>query len=192
VLMWSPDKNVVSTKETVGRRVFEVNPFFERNGKQHVKVSIFYETRPDEEGMSFDRLGIKDTHRVEVVGFLTPLARDEAANRRPPRPFSGWMGIKVSSLQDLGIRPDPVMEEPKNPYHALLPLDRFRDKIHADNLAYRLALAAEDIGLIQPAEENTEQTTESRSGLSIIVANMWLHLRSLVLKALGRGGESEE
>ena len=190
--MWSPDKNLVSPKETVGRRVFEANPFFERHGKQYIKVDIFYETRPDEEGMSFDRLGIKDTHRVEVVGFLTPLARDEAAKRQPPRSFSGWMGIKVSSLQGLRIRPDPVKEGPKNPYHALLPLDIFRNKIHADNLAYRLALAAEDIGLIPPAEENTEQTTESRSGLSIIVTNMWLYLRSPVLKALGRTGESEE
>jgi hypothetical protein len=191
--MWSPDKKVVSPKETVGRRVFEANPFFERHGKKHIKVTIFYETRPDEEGMSFDRLGIRDTHQAEVVGFLTPLARNEASKRQPPRPFTGWLGIKVSNIQNLNIRPDPIVDEPKNPYHALLPLERFREEIHADLLAHRLALAAEDIGLIAPAEENAEKPNESRRSLSIMVANVWSYVPKLVHRALGKGGsESDE
>ena len=149
--MWTPDHRVVSTKETLGRRAFE-EPFFERNGRRFVKVSLFYETRLDEEGISFDRLGIRQRDFAGTREFLTPLAKAEAAKRVPPRRFSGWLGILAATIQDLGLRPDPIREEPQNPFHALLPLDRFREKIHADNLAYRLALASQEIGLIPPTE----------------------------------------
>lgn len=159
--MWVPDKNVVSTKETIGRRVFESTPFFERNKKVRVKLSIFYETRQGEDGMSFDRLGIKDNHRSEIVAFLTPIGHAAGASRQPPRPFNGWMALRVEAIKDLQIRPDPIAEEPRNPYHALLPLDRFREAIHADNLAWRLALAAEDGGWILAADDDVPQLTDT-------------------------------
>ena len=148
--MWQPARDQVSTKETVGRRVFESSPFFERNGKVLVKFSIFLETRRNEEGLSFDRLGIRERDLQAIVAFLTPMALTEGVNRRPSRPFTGWIGIRVKKIRDLVVRPDPIEVEPKNPYHALLPLDQFREKVHADNLAFRLASEAED-ALIAPA-----------------------------------------
>ena len=93
--MWVPDKKVVSTKETVGRRVFQANPFFERNGKKHIKIDIFFETRRGEEGMSFDRLGIRPPDLEKTVKFLTPVAHTEATMRQPPRPFNVFMGFRL-------------------------------------------------------------------------------------------------
>jgi hypothetical protein len=148
--MWQPARDQVSSKETVGRRVFESSPFFERNGKVLVKFSIFLETRRDEEGLSFDRLGIRERDFQPIVAFLTPMALSEAVSRKPSRPFTGWIGIRVKNIRDLRVRPDPIDVDPKNPYHALLPLDQFREKVHADNLAFRLASEAED-DLIAPA-----------------------------------------
>jgi hypothetical protein len=182
--MWVPDKRQVSFKETVGRRIFEESPFFERNTKQYVKVSIFYATRPDEEGMSFDRLGIRSRDFASVVAFLTPVARVDAANRRPPRPFTGWLAIRVEAIRNLGLRPDPVTEEPKNPYHALLPLEPFREAVHADNLAHRLARASEELGLIPPSDGDTGNP--ARQWATVDAA--WSHLIAAVHSAVAAAG----
>jgi hypothetical protein len=136
--MWRPDKRVVSDKETIGRRAFE-DPFFERHGRRVAKISLFYENRPNED-MSFDRLGIRPPDFAETREFLTPLAKTEGDNRSPPRPFFGWLGILVKEIQSLKVCPDPITEPPENPFHAKLPLEPFRQKVHADNLAYRLAM----------------------------------------------------
>lgn len=150
---WVPDKNVVSQKETVGRRVFEDNPYFERNGQKVCKTSLFYETRPTED-MSFDRLCVREPQINETVEYLTPIASDEAAQRNPPRPFNGWMAIKVKAIENLNIKPDPIAGDPPNPYHAVLPMERFRDGPQADNLACRLAYAVH--GQVSPARRVAE------------------------------------
>jgi hypothetical protein len=102
-----------------------------------------------------DMRGVRARDFANTVGFLTPVARIDAANRRPPRPFTGWLGIRVEAIKNLGLRPNPITEEPKNPYHALLPLEQFREEIHADNLAHRLARASEELGLIAPSDGGT-------------------------------------
>jgi hypothetical protein len=182
--MWVPDRRQVSAKETVGRRVFEESPFFERNARQYVKISIFYETRPDEEGMSFDRLGIRTRDFANTIGFLTPLATSEAANRRPPRPFTGWLGIRAMEIKNLGLRPDPITEEPKNPYHVLLPLEKFREAVHADNLAHRLARASEEVGLIPPANGN-----EGNAGAPMAIVDVvWSRIMAEVCSAVAAAG----
>jgi hypothetical protein len=119
--------------------------------------------------MSFDRLGIRARDFPNTVAFLTSLARSEAANRHPPRPFPGWLVIRVEAIKNLDIRPDPITKEPKNPYHALLPLERFREAVHADNLAHRLARASEEVGLIAPANGDTGNSTPPR----VIVDAAW-------------------
>ncbi len=183
--MWAPDKRVVSTKETIGRRVFKDNPYFTRQNKTHVKIDIFYETRSGEEGISFDRLGIRDKDRPDVVAFLTPLGYAAGASQRPPHPFTGWMGIRVEAIKDLQVRPDPITEEQKNPFHALLPLERFRDPIHADNLAWRLALAAEDGGWILPAEVNAEKLTQTSGRMMLYIKMVLTYPIRIVQKVLG-------
>lgn len=164
--MWSPDKRKISDKETLGRRVFEPSPFFERNGRRVVKISVFIESRAGEDGLSLDRLGIRQPEIDRVVGILTPIARAEAEKRKPPKEFPGWVGIHAGKIANLGVRPDPIEEEPKNPFHALLPLDKFRDAIHADTLAYKLAALAEEKGLIPAADALNEPRQKFRETLS--------------------------
>jgi hypothetical protein len=167
--MWRPDKRVVSAKETIGRRAFE-EPFFERKGKRFAKVSLFYESRPNEEGMSFDRLGIRPRDFAGTREFLTPLAMTEGNNRSPPRPFFGWLGILVGQIPNLQVRPDPITEPIENPLHALLPLERFRQEIHADNLAYRLAMVCGD--LIEPHTAMPDAQTARRPGLGSFIRRL--------------------
>jgi hypothetical protein len=157
--MWTPDKRVVSAKETIGRRAFE-EPFFERHGRRNVKISIFYEDRPEEDGLSFDRLGIRPRDFEGTREFLTPLAQTEGDNRLPPRRFFGWLGISVKEVPDLNVRPDPILEPIENPLHALIPLERFREAIHANNLAYRLAMLCGS--LIEPHTATPEVTAVSQ------------------------------
>jgi hypothetical protein len=161
--MWTPNKHHVSVKELVGRRVFQESPFFERNGKRRVKLNVFLDERPDQDGLSFDRLGVRPRDFMEVVQVLTPIAKAEAASRKPPRPFPGWLGIRVNDIKDLCLKPDPITDDPKNPFHAILPLNCYRDAIHANNLAHRLALAAEDGSLVPPCDQSSPPPSQGGS-----------------------------
>ena len=107
----------------------------------------------------------------------------ESRLSRLRRVVFGWLGILAARIlaariTELQLRPDPI-EEPQNPFHALIPLDRFRERIHADNLAYRLANASEELGLIAPNTGNGE-------GQRSIYSNLWAMVRGLLARAAKR------
>lgn len=141
--MWKPDKNKVSDKEIVGRRVFGQKIFKNPGGKHLFEWKIFYDTRFQND-LSFDRLGL-NTIDEKVVKFLTSQCHEHGKQQN--KKFKGWAPIKVSDLKkikvsdpnlpnlnQLEIQPTPTTE-PDNPYHADLSRDGFRENFSAERLA---------------------------------------------------------
>jgi hypothetical protein len=173
--MWVPDKRVVSLKETVGRRVFHASPYKQRGTARIVRIDIFLEEREGEDGLSFDRLGLKPNHQEFVVQSLSHAAQEEAEKRKPPRPFSGWLPIKVQDLQNVAtFKPDPI---DGNAFHSLLPLDNFREATHANNLAFRLATLANEGALIPPAQLGAAPTpaASNKAHRFLLLCASWAH-----------------
>jgi len=135
--MWKPDKNKVSDKEIIGRRVFGQKIFIAPRERGLFKMDIFYDTRLENE-LSFDRLGLKTVDK-----FLTTQCHQHGNMQN--KTFVGWATIKVSDLKKLTIQPTPTEE---NPYHADLSREGFRDPLSAELLAYRLAHHASLLELV--------------------------------------------
>ena len=139
--MWTPDRDEIKPSETIGRRVFG-NPFAGPGAKvpeRHFKITVFMDSRLDQD-LSFDRLGERGVDRC-VTGFLTPLGVDQGKILAPPKEFSGWAAIPMAKLDFATVRPSPT-DDPYNPYHADLDRERFRERDHAEMLAFRLAVLA--------------------------------------------------
>jgi hypothetical protein len=139
--MWTPDPDEVKPSETIGRRVFG-NPFAGAGAKvpEHFfKITVFMDSRRDKD-LSFDRLGERGVDK-SVTRFLTPLGADQGRTLAPPKEFSGWAAIPMAKLDFATVRPTPT-DEPYNPFHADLSREGFRERAHAEMLAFRLAILA--------------------------------------------------
>lgn len=153
--MWKPDKNKVSDKEIIGRRLFGHKIFIAPRERGLFKMDIFYDTRLAND-LSFDRLGLKTVDK-DVVKFLTQQCHQHGSLQN--KTFVGWAAIKVSDSKKLTIQPTPTEE---NPYHADLSREGYRDPLSAELLAYRLAHHASVLELVLPANENTSDSNYSR------------------------------
>ena len=132
---WRPDPDHVEDQEAIGRRVYS-DKILRRDGR--LRVDHFEDSRLDND-LSVDRLGNPNPMRA-VKAYLA--AKASAAN--PDRSFAGWAALRVSAIRNHKA-PLEVIATPKedNEYHADICRDRFRDKVHAYNLAIRLKEAAE-------------------------------------------------
>lgn len=140
--MWKPDKNAVSKKEKVGRRVFGTDPFVSEGARGPTgsfKLTAFYEDRPDA-NLSYDRLGVRKEDE-EVAGFLLPLCINHA--ERIQKQFNCWASLTVGDLPQDEFIPTPPEDE-SNPYHCDLLIDDYRGaKATMESLAFKLSVLSE-------------------------------------------------
>jgi hypothetical protein len=154
--MWKPDKNKVSDKEIIGRRIFGHKIFIAPPERGLFKMELFYDKR-FENNLSFDRIGLKTVDK-EVVKFLTPQCHEHGKMQN--KKFVGWAAIRVSDLKKLEIQATASSE---NPYHADLMREDFRDAVSAELLAYRLAHHASALELVLAINEETGEDSNSHS-----------------------------
>jgi hypothetical protein len=144
---WRPDPTHVEDQEVIGRRVY-ADRVFRKNPK--LRVDHFQDKRLEND-LSVDRLGNPNPVN-KVKKHLAHLAG--AAN--PTLPFAGWGAIRVADIRrnpaPLEVNATPTED---NEYHADICRARFREQVHAINLAYRLrAIAEEKLGFHEAPSVN--------------------------------------
>lgn len=146
---WNPDSDKVSEKETVGRQAFGRCFVAEGGGglpAGYFRIDVFYEDRTTEH-LSLDRLGMKRVDE-DVVRHLTPVADKNGASQN--KDFICWAAIKMKALSGFDIRPK---KEDDNEYHCELNLDKYRERQHAELLAFKLSHLATRV---EPIRGDTE------------------------------------
>jgi hypothetical protein len=177
------NKSSVSDKEIVGRRVF--GPPFEQRPSAKIpqgafRLDIFMESRA-EAHLSLDRLGLRAAD-ANVLAELSVLCREHAG--RVKKPFTGWAGLRVIELSNLRIVPsEDVVYADRNPYHADLLLDDYRNRSQMESLCFRLAWQAQRVGLVAPPslvepQQSTADQADARTTVLGWLRAAWRFLKS--------------
>ena len=127
---WKPNELRIEKSEHLGRRLFSGDAL----ATGAPKWEAFLETRPTAH-LSLDRLGPNVV--AWVLRSLAPLCITHGQQQQ--KVFIGWGTFRAEPLMKVAnVVPSKSLQE-ENPFHADLILDNFRNRVHAENLAHRLA-----------------------------------------------------